>query len=128
MTPYTSRLSRRTRRFWCVLMIGVLGVAPVLSAVAHAHEAAHSGFQDAHFHAVEPHAEDGHHEHGSRGGLGDVLHGLAHAAHACGHVTAIIPASPLVLPVRTSAEQLPDCSAGPGDFLVQHPFRPPIHC
>jgi hypothetical protein len=124
MLPRFLRMTQRKRRAWCVLLIAALGLAPVVSVVAHAHEASHAAFEDTHFHAVEPHVADG--QHASDDSLGDALHGLAHAAHACGHVMGIIPSDILVLQPRTQPELLPDCAAPPAQSISQHPFRPPI--
>jgi hypothetical protein len=57
---------------------------------------------------------------------GGLLHGLAHAVHACAHAFAILSAA---LPA-VGAEQpdllLPETGLTPGDAPRGHPFRPPI--
>jgi hypothetical protein len=113
MHPNPFRLSRRICRALSVLIICVLALAPLVSSVAQVHEATH---MDAHFH----------HDDGDEDVQRDLLHDLAHAAHACGHVVAIFSDDRVFIPAQLPSPQLPACIAASSNAVINHPFRPPI--
>lgn len=121
------RISRhRTARLLRLFALAVLALAvqvnPVLAAVGDLHESSHGGAEhsqptDAHAHV----ADEGVQEEGI-----DLLHALMHAAHCCGHLTAIlssgfVPRAPLF-----SASVPAHPFAAPHSPPRSDPFRPPI--
>jgi hypothetical protein len=119
-----------------LLMFAVL-INPVLAAVGDLHESSHGSAEhsqpaDSHDHAVDKHAADKHAvgkyvaDRGAQEEGIDLLHALMHAAHCCGHLTAIlssafVPHAPLFsnrVPVPTFA--------APYSTPRTDPFRPPI--
>lgn len=80
-----ARLLRMTAM--AVLLLAVLA-NPVLAAVGDTHEAARGG--TGHLHDVLSHGDDGA-QAGTDADGADLLHALAHAAHCCGHLSAVLP-------------------------------------
>ncbi|MEP6906869.1 MAG: hypothetical protein ABI858_02645 [Pseudoxanthomonas sp.] len=108
-----------------LLVLAVL-VNPVLAAVGDLHESsqgsgAHAQPGEAHDHESAADATTGGEEKGI-----DFLHALMHAAHCCGHLTAIL-SSAWVAPALLFSTRVPV-----PDFAAPHspprtdPFRPPI--
>ncbi len=138
MPPPAFRITRRLRHVVSLLLVAVLVLSPVLSTAAQTHEAAHAAQGDLHFHAHD-HARETHSAapHGAivhdeadhdddMPDAGGVLHGLAHAAHACGHSVAILGAA-LTAPCSDGATVvLADLITTSIDAPRAHPFRPPI--
>jgi hypothetical protein len=124
MSPRRFRFTARLRRALCVVVASVMALAPVLSTAADSHEAAHSLRGEHHFHDLEQR-----HEHGSRDEMpdaGELLHGLTHAVHACGHALAILSSVAPSLVAAVTTVRLPELGRTPGDAPRAHPFRPPI--
>ena len=127
-------MSRISRHRWtrllrlpalAFLMLAVL-VNPVLAAVGDLHETSHVGA--AHAPPMEAHDhDDGVERSGDAQEEGiDLLHALMHAAHCCGHLTAILSG------VYVSHAPLFSTSVPVPAFAAPHspprtdPFRPPI--
>jgi hypothetical protein len=123
MTPSPAPLSRRLRRWVCGLVAAAMTLAPVLSTAAEAHEATHAVSGEAHFHADA-------HEHGAApdgmSDASDLLHGLAHAVHACAHAVALPAANVLAVFGDAAADLVMAVRTAPPDAPRTHPFRPPI--
>jgi len=105
-----------------VLLLAVLG-NPVLAAVGDTHEAARGAAE--HLHEQPAHGDDGVRA-GADGDRADLLEALAHAAHCCGHLSAVLPVPlPAVVflgpAAAPSASLLPAASARPATLI-----RPPI--
>lgn len=134
MTAILGRMSRRPpvlrqlRSALCALLAIVMGLAPVMSSAAMSHEATHSVQGEVHFHEPAAGHEHSHeHDHADEApDAGDLLHGLTHAVHACGHVLAILSPGLPVFGVPFVTVRLPDTEAARGDAPRAHPFRPPI--
>ncbi len=104
-----------------LLLLAVLA-NPVFAAVGDLHQSGHGGA--GHTQPVDAHAHDegaGHEEQDL-----DLLHALMHAAHCCGHLTAILSSAFVTrAPLRSASVPAPA-------FVVPHtaprtdPFRPPI--
>ncbi len=121
-------MSRFSRRRWikllrlpalALLMLAVL-VNPVLAAVGDLHESSLGGAE----HSLPA---DGHGREGGAGaGEGDLLHALMHAAHCCGHLTAIL-STPLISQqaLFSGAAPVPAFAAPHSPPYTDH-FRPPI--
>lgn len=115
-----------------LVVLAVL-VNPVFAAVGDLHESSHAGIE----HLPAPGDHDHDHDHnagldedtpasGEGDGKLDLLHALMHAAHCCGHLTAILSAS--VTPqsrLFSEARPLPHFTA-PGPAPHTDHFRPPI--
>jgi hypothetical protein len=109
-----------------LLMFAVL-INPVLAAAGDLHEFSHGNAEhaqpvDSHDHAVGKHVADrGAQEEGV-----DLLHALMHAAHCCGHLTAIL-SSAFVPHVPLLSNNVPaPAFAAPHSTPRIDPFRPPI--
>ena len=122
------RISQILRLPAMALLVLAVLVTPVLAAVGDLHESSHAGVAhaqpaDAHGHVDDGQGtpEPGTPDHGT-----DLLHALMHAAHCCGHQTAILSA--LFVPsLPISAEALPVTAfAAPPSPPRTDPFRPPI--
>ena len=104
-----------------LLMLAVL-VNPVFAAVGDLHEfsrgsADHAQALDSHDHADSTGAQ----EEGS-----DLLHALIHAAHCCGHLTAILSTPFAAAPsLFSDSVPVPDFAAPHSPPRTDH-FRPPI--
>lgn len=117
LPPRPLRTLRRLLRIpaLALLLLAVLS-NPVLAAIGDLHETANAAA--GHLHAVGEHglAEDGQ----DPDEAGDLLHALIHAAHCCGHLTAIpsrfallpiavvhdLPAPGVALPTRSHTPSL----------------------
>ncbi len=92
----------RVRLLWlrlpalALLLLAVLA-NPVLAAVGDLHEATRGMASHLHDTGVHALADDG----DDHDGAGDLLHALMHAAHCCGHLSAI-PSTIAVLSVQVS--------------------------
>jgi hypothetical protein len=132
MRSLLHRLGHRLRRALCVLVAAAMALAPVLSTAAASHEATHAAQGEEHFHAAEhgeQHAQVEAHEHEDTDGMSDakdLLHGLTHAVHACGHALAILTGNPVVQGEVFSTPLLPVIDLARGSTPPAHPFRPPI--
>ena len=127
-------MSRISRHRWtrllrlpalALLMLSVL-VNPVLAAVGDLHETSHVGA--AHAPPVEAHDHvDGMGQSGDAPEEGiDLLHALMHAAHCCGHLTAIL-SGVYVAPTPLFSTSVPvPAFAAPHSPPSTDPFRPPI--
>lgn len=104
-----------------LLLLAVL-VNPVFAAVGDLHESSHGGA--GHAQPVDAHDHDdnaGTQEEGV-----DLLHALMHAAHCCGHLTAIL-STPFFSPVPSFCDAVPAFAfAAPHSAPRTDPFRPPI--
>jgi hypothetical protein len=104
-----------------LLMLAVL-VNPVFAAVGDLHEfsrgsADHAQALDSHDHADEA---------GTQGEGVDLLHALIHAAHCCGHLTAIL-STPFVSHPSLFSDGVPvPAFAAPHSPPRTDHFRPPI--
>lgn len=104
-----------------LLMLAVL-VNPVFAAVGDLHEfsrgsADHAQALDSHDHADQA---------GSQGEGIDLLHALIHAAHCCGHLTAILSTPFVPQPTLFSdGVPMPSFAAPHSPPRTDH-FRPPI--
>lgn len=121
------------------LMLLAVLVNPVLASIGDLHAAAHEASPDAaladgHGHDASDHARDtAHdadhgpdHDAGTAGDGGDLLHALMHAAHCCGHATALLPLQPFAR-LATLAEPAPTSDvAAPRTSPRGDHFRPPI--
>ena len=116
-----------------VLLLAVL-VNPVFAAVGDLHESSHGGAEhlqpvDAGGHDAGGHDNDHDDERHDASGEGqgiDLLHALMHAAHCCGHLTAILSAS-FVAYAPSFSRALPvSSSVAPHSAPRTDPFRPPI--
>lgn len=115
-----------------LLVLAVL-VTPVLAAVGDLHESSHAGvehtqpgYAHGHVDAGQGTPEPGTPDHGRPDHGTDLLHALMHAAHCCGHQTAILSAL-FVSSLPISAQALPVTSfAAPPSPPRTDPFRPPI--
>lgn len=114
------RIARLLRFPALALLVFAVLVNPVFAAVGDLHEFSrgtdHAQALDAH-----DHDDAGTHEEGA-----DLLHALMHAAHCCGHLTAI-----LSTPFVPHAYLLPDDVPVPAFAAAHSPprtdhFRPPI--
>jgi len=117
----------RVRLLWLrlpalALLLLVVLANPVLAAVGDLHEATRGAA--AHLHDTDEHAlaDDG----DDHDDAGDLLHALMHAAHCCGHLSAI-PSSVVVLQVlvthaAVSVADMPALSS----HLPSLSLRPPI--
>ncbi len=137
------RISQILRLPAMALLVLAVLVTPVLAAVGDLHESSHAGVAhaqpaDAHGHVddgqgtPEPGTPDqgtpdeGTPDQGTPDQGTDLLHALLHAAHCCGHQTAILSAL-FVSSLPISAEALPVMSfADRHSPLHTDPFRPPI--
>jgi hypothetical protein len=104
-----------------LLVIAVL-VNPVFAAVGDLHESSHDRAEH-----VQP-ADSHHHDDNAsvqEEGV-DLLHALMHAAHCCGHLTAIL-STPFVAhaPLFSAAVPAPTFAAPHSPPRTDH-FRPPI--
>lgn len=106
-----------------------MALAPIVSTAAQTHETAHAAQGEVHFHDVAHHGHDARGAADHQGDMADeggALHVLAHAAHACGHVLAILAGGVCAAPVVTDAIILPTSGVPSADGPRTHPFRPPI--
>jgi hypothetical protein len=123
------RFTRRVRHALCALVAAAMALAPLVSTAAQTHEAAHAAQGEVHFHDVGHHGHDAQGASDHQGDMADeggALHVLAHAAHACGHVLAILGASFFAAPVVADTIILPVSGTPSADGPRTHPFRPPI--
>ncbi|HYM87350.1 MAG TPA: hypothetical protein VET30_11540 [Pseudoxanthomonas sp.] len=104
-----------------LLMLAVL-VNPVLAAVGDLHESSHGGVEQTQLTDSHDHADDA----GAQEEEVDLLHALMHAAHCCGHLTAIL-STPFVShsPPFSDAAPVPAFAAPHSPPRTDH-FRPPI--
>ena len=111
-----------------LLMLAVL-VNPVLAAVGDLHETSHVGAAHAqpvaaHDHDAGVAADDG--NAASQEEDVDFLHALMHAAHCCGHLTAILSGIYVShAPLFSTSVPVPAVAA-PHSPPRTDPFRPPI--
>ncbi len=117
----------RVRLLWlrlpalALLLLAVLA-NPVLAAVGDLHEATRG--VASHLHDTDAHAlaDDGD-DHDE---AGDLLHALMHAAHCCGHLSAI-PSSFAVLPVHVAHATVTVADVpAPPSHIPAVSLRPPI--
>lgn len=107
-----------------VLLLAVL-VNPVLAAVGDLHETSHVG--SAHAQPVDAHDHVGVERNGDAREEGiDLLHALMHAAHCCGHLTAILASAFVAHPALASDRFPVPVSVAPHSSPRTDPFRPPI--
>ena len=106
-----------------ILVLAVL-VNPVFAAVGDLHESSHRNMEMA---PAGSH-DDAHdaHDAGALDEEVDLLHALMHAAHCCGHLTAIL-STPFVAyaPLFSDAVPVPAFAAPHSPPRTDH-FRPPI--
>ncbi|HEY0332517.1 MAG TPA: hypothetical protein VGC74_02225 [Stenotrophomonas sp.] len=127
MNRLVRQLSRWLRLPALALLVLAVLANPVLAAVGDLHEASRG--TATHLHSAQDHdlsdqaAYDG---DDASGQFDDLLHALVHAAHCCGHLTAVpsvaLSATGLWLPSPS-----PECSPmlrACGSF--ESPIRPPI--
>ncbi|MET0583169.1 MAG: hypothetical protein ABWY48_08095 [Pseudoxanthomonas sp.] len=103
------------------LLVFAVLANPVFAAVGDLHEFSRGGADHAQALDAHDHDDAGTHEEGT-----DLLHALTHAAHCCGHLTAIL-STPLV----PHASLLSDDAPAPAFAAPHSPprtdhFRPPI--
>lgn len=103
------------------LVLAVL-VNPVFAAVGDLHESSHRSMEMAPLAG----SHDDAHDAGALDEEVDLLHALMHAAHCCGHLTAILSA-PFVAyaPLFSDAVPVPAFAAPHSPPRTDH-FRPPI--
>lgn len=124
MIPSAARaaLARLSRLTATVLLLLAVISNPVLAAVGDTLEAGRG--VAGHLH--EAHAASDGANAGDEADLSDLLHALVHAAHCCGHLTAVLPALPLPLePLGLGGAPESDPRAAPSPRLA-FPTRPPI--
>lgn len=105
-----------------MLMLAVL-VNPVLAAVGDMHESGH-GAATTHVQVADDHDHDA--SAGAQGEEVDLFHAFMHAAHCCGHLTAIF-SGPFMPQITTLVDAVPvsEFSAFSARPATDH-FRPPI--
>lgn len=119
---FRHRFVRRLRLPTLALLVLAVLVNPVFAAVGDLHESSrgsteHAQALDSHDHADEAGAQDE--------GI-DLLHALIHAAHCCGHLTAILSA-PFVPHPSLFSDSVPvPAFAAPHSPPRTGHFRPPI--
>ena len=107
-----------------VLLLAVL-VNPVFAAVGDLHESSHGGAE--HLQPVDADGHDDDHHDASREGQDiDLLHALMHAAHCCGHLTAILSTAYFSQASAFSGAIPTAVLAAPHSAPRTDPFRPPI--
>ncbi|WDS38002.1 hypothetical protein [Pseudoxanthomonas sp.] len=121
-------LARRLRRVLrlpaLVLLLLATLANPVLATVGDTHEAALG--HAAHLHDVDMHGTDNNAALDADEDSGDLLHALIHAAHCCGHLSALPVA--LFFPLARPSASLAPCTE-PVLPVGMHPafaIRPPI--
>ncbi len=115
------RIARLLRLPALVLLMLAVLVNPVLAAVGDLHESSHGSAEHALPSGSHDHADAGKQEQGT-----DLLHALMHAAHCCGHLTAIF-STPFVAqaPLFSDEPPVPAFAAPHSPPRTDH-FRPPI--
>jgi hypothetical protein len=103
-----------------VLLLAVL-VNPVLAAVGDLHESSHGSTEHAQATGTHNHDDAGTQEQGI-----DLLHALMHAAHCCGHLTAILSTAYFSQAPSFSSAIPVAAVAAPHSAPRTDPFRPPI--
>jgi hypothetical protein len=106
-----------------VLLLAVL-INPVFASVGDLHEAVRGSAE--HLHSAEEHGltQDATQDEDGKGG--DLLHALMHAAHCCGHLSAI-PASFVLPAVALVGSQAPHTEVlRSTSIAVASEIRPPI--
>lgn len=119
---FRHRMVRALRLPALALLVLAVLVNPVFAAVGDLHEFSrgssdHAQALDSHGHADPAGAQEE--------GI-DLLHALIHAAHCCGHLTAIL-STPFISPPSLFADSVPvpDFAAPHSPPRTDH-FRPPI--
>jgi len=103
-----------------LLVLAVL-VNPVFAAVGDLHEFSRGGMDHAQALDAHDHDDAGSQEEGT-----DLLHALMHAAHCCGHLTAIL-STPFIPHVSLFSDDVPaPAFAAPHSPPRTDHFRPPI--
>ena len=120
------RLHRRCSPLLRFLALSLLLLAvlanPVFAAVGDLHESSHGSAG----HTPPADAHDHDDNAGTQEEGVDLLHALMHAAHCCGHLTAIL-STPFFTPVPSFCDAVPDIAfAAPPSAPRTDPFRPPI--
>ena len=123
MIPFLRhRIARLLRLPALAMLILAVLANPVLTAVGDLHESSHGGME--HAQPVDSHGHAG--DAGAQEEGIDLLHALMHAAHCCGHLTAIL-STPFVpqAALFSDAEPVPAFAAPHSPPRTDH-FRPPI--
>lgn len=116
------RIARLLRLPALVLLMLAVLVNPVFAAVGDLHEFSRGGAD--HAQALDSHDHAG--EAGTQEEGIDLLHALIHAAHCCGHLTAILSA-PFVPQASLFSDGAPvSAFAAPHSSPRTDHFRPPI--
>lgn len=122
------RLARHARRLLrlpaLVLLLLAVLINPVFASVGDLHEAVR-GSAD-HLHSLQEHAltQDAAQDEDGQGG--DLLHALMHAAHCCGHLSAI-PESYVFSALPLARASSPQTTVAPiASVDVVSEIRPPI--
>ena len=116
------RIVRLLRLPALALLVFAVLVNPVFAAVGDLHESSHGRVEHAQLGDSHDQADNA----GLREEGGDLLHALMHAAHCCGHLTAIL-STPFVAhpPLFSDAVPAPVFAAPHSPPRTDH-FRPPI--
>jgi len=122
MIRFSAHRLRKLLRFPALaLLVFAVLVNPVLAAVGDLHESSHGSVEHALPYDSHDHADAGEQEQGT-----DLLHALMHAAHCCGHLTAIFSA-PFVAHAPLFSDEVPvPAFAAPHSPPRTDHFRPPI--
>lgn len=116
------RIVRLLRLPALVLFVLAVLVNPVFAAVGDLHESSRGGTDHAQALDSHDHAD----EAGMQGEGIDLLHALIHAAHCCGHLTAIL-STPFAPHPPLFSDGVPvSASAAPHSPPRTDHFRPPI--
>ncbi|MGH8026426.1 MAG: hypothetical protein ACREO0_06830 [Pseudoxanthomonas sp.] len=120
MKPFLRhRMVRLLRLPALALLVLAVLVNPVFAAVGDLHESSHGSAEHAQPLDVHDHA-------GTQEEEGDLLHALMHAAHCCGHLTAILSAPFVPYAPSSSGDAPMPAFASPHSPPRTDPFRPPI--
>jgi hypothetical protein len=120
--PTRHRIARLLRLPALALLALAVLVNPVFAAVGDLHESSRGGAD--HAQALDPHDHVG--GAGTQEEGIDLLHALIHAAHCCGHLTAILPAAFVPHAALFSDDVPVPAFATPHSPPRSDHFRPPI--
>jgi len=121
MTRFRRRCLQLLRLPALALLLLAVLVNPVFAAVGDLHESSHRGAEH-----LQPVNADGHDDVSGEGQGIDLLHALMHAAHCCGHLTAILSTAYFSQAPSFSSAIPVAAVAAPHSAPRTDPFRPPI--
>lgn len=122
MTRFRRRCTQLLRLPALALLLLAVLVNPVLAAVGDLHESSHGNTE----HAQPTDAHDHDNNAGTQEKGIDLLHAFIHAAHCCGHLTAIL-STPFFSQAPSFSGAAPASAlAAPHSAPRSEHFRPPI--